>query len=122
MAYSCISVSSTYNISVLQPPKGSDMDPLSFQMTQSTVMSSESMSIDGGLSVPVMGCYSATLDRPYRQPGPVDYPTATVPRNYHYGPMGGYDDYRGGPPSEAAYTSLSRGSHMDDRYRWGVTA
>lgn len=75
------------------------------------------MSIDGGLSVSGMGGYSATLDRPYRQPGPGDYPTATVPRNYHYAPVGGYDDYRGGPPSEA-YTSLSRGSHMDDRYRY----
>uniref|UniRef100_A0A8C4H7C9 Catenin delta-1 n=1 Tax=Dicentrarchus labrax TaxID=13489 RepID=A0A8C4H7C9_DICLA len=81
-----------------------------------TVMPSDSMSIDGGLSMPGMGGYSATLDRPYRQPIPADYPTATVPRNYHYGPVGGYDDYRGAPPSEA-YTSLSRGSHMDDRYR-----
>lgn len=81
-----------------------------------TVMPSDSMSIDGGLSVPGMGHYSATLDRPYRQPVP-DYPTATVPRNYHYGPVGAYDDYRGGPPSEA-YTSLSRGAHMDDRYRY----
>lgn len=82
-----------------------------------TVMPSDSMSIDGGLSVSGMGGYSATLDRPYRHPGAGDYPTATVPRNYHYGPVGGYDDYRGGPPSEA-YTSLSRGSHMDDRYRY----
>uniref|UniRef100_G3Q134 Catenin delta 1 n=1 Tax=Gasterosteus aculeatus aculeatus TaxID=481459 RepID=G3Q134_GASAC len=72
-----------------------------------TVLPSDSMSIDGGLSVSGMGGYSATLDRPYRQPGPGDYPTATVPRNYHYAPVGGYDDYRGGPPSEA-YTSLSR--------------
>ncbi|CAI5652274.1 unnamed protein product [Oreochromis niloticus] len=81
-----------------------------------TVLPTASLSIDGGLSVPGMGVYSATLDRPYRQPGGMDYPTATVPRNYHYGPVGGYDDYRGGPPSEA-YASLSRGSHMDDRYR-----
>ncbi|XP_008276509.1 catenin delta-1-like isoform X1 [Stegastes partitus] len=81
-----------------------------------TVLPSDAMSIDGGLTVPGMGVYSATLDRPYRQAGGVDYPTATVPRNYHYGPVGGYDDYRGGPPSEA-YTSLTRGSHMDDRYR-----
>ncbi|KAF7228258.1 catenin delta-1 isoform X2 [Nothobranchius furzeri] len=73
-----------------------------------------SVTIDGGLS-PGMGMYSATLDRGYRTTGVGDYPTATVPRNYHYGPVGGYDDYRG-PPSEA-YTSLSRGSHMDDRYR-----
>uniref|UniRef100_A0A8C5E1D2 Catenin delta-1-like n=1 Tax=Gouania willdenowi TaxID=441366 RepID=A0A8C5E1D2_GOUWI len=81
-----------------------------------TVHPSDSMSIDGGMAMPGMGLYSATLDRPYRPPGGGDYPTATVPRNYHYGPVGGYDDYRGGPPSEA-YTSLSRGSHMDDRYR-----
>jgi len=84
-----------------------------------TVLPSDSMSIDGGLSVSGMGGYSATLDRPYRQPGPADYPTATVPRNYHYVPVGGYDDYRGGPPSDA-YTSLSRGSHMDDRYRYNT--
>lgn len=82
-----------------------------------TVMPTESLSIDGGSSVSGMGVYSATLDRPYRQTGISDYPTATVPRNYHYGPVGGYDDYRGGPISEA-YTSLSRGSHMDDRYRY----
>uniref|UniRef100_A0A3Q3QUR3 Catenin delta 1 n=1 Tax=Monopterus albus TaxID=43700 RepID=A0A3Q3QUR3_MONAL len=81
-----------------------------------TVLPSDPMSIDGGLSVPGMGGYSATLDRPYRHPGAGDYPTATVPRNYHYGPVGVYDDCRGGPPSEA-YTSLSRGSHMDERYR-----
>ncbi|XP_020782990.1 catenin delta-1-like isoform X4 [Boleophthalmus pectinirostris] len=80
-----------------------------------TVMPSDSMSIDGGLPVPGMGVYSATLDRPYRQAGVPDYPTATVPRNYHYGPVGGYDEYRA-PPSEA-YTSLSRGSHMEERYR-----
>ncbi|XP_068596092.1 catenin delta-1-like [Brachionichthys hirsutus] len=78
-----------------------------------TVLPSDSMSIDGGLS---MGGYSATMDRPYRQPGVGDYPTATVPRNYHYGPAGGYDDYRGAPPPEA-YASLSRGLHMDERYR-----
>ena len=82
-----------------------------------TVLPSDSMSIDGGLSVSGMGGYSATLDRSYRQAVPSDYPTATVPRNYHYAPVGGYDDYRGGPPSEA-YTSLSRGSHMDERYRY----
>ncbi|XP_072768582.1 catenin delta-1-like isoform X4 [Nerophis lumbriciformis] len=78
-----------------------------------TVMPTDSMSIDGGMS---MGGYSATLDRPYRHMGGGDYPTATVPRNYHYSPVGAYDDYRAGPPSEA-YTSLSRGSHMDERYR-----
>lgn len=95
---------------------------LSLQMKKPmsrTVMPSDSMSIDGGLTVSGMGGYSATLDRPYRQPGAMDYPTATVPRNYHYGPVGGYDDYRGGPPSEA-FTSLSRGSHMDERYRYAT--
>ncbi|XP_062281177.1 catenin delta-1-like isoform X1 [Scomber scombrus] len=81
-----------------------------------TVLPSDSMSIDGGLSVSGMGGYSATLDRPYRQVGGGDYPTATVPRNYHYAPVMAYNDYRGDAPSEA-YTSLSRGSHMDDRYR-----
>uniref|UniRef100_A0A3Q3KPR8 Catenin delta 1 n=1 Tax=Mastacembelus armatus TaxID=205130 RepID=A0A3Q3KPR8_9TELE len=81
-----------------------------------TVLPSDSMSIDGGLLVSGMGGYSATLDRPYRHAGAGDYPTATVPRNYHYGPVGGYDEYPRGPPSEA-YTSLSRGSHMDERYR-----
>uniref|UniRef100_A0A7N6BTV4 Catenin delta 1 n=1 Tax=Anabas testudineus TaxID=64144 RepID=A0A7N6BTV4_ANATE len=80
-----------------------------------TVLPSDTKSIDGGLSVSGMSGYSATLDRPYRHLGAGDYPTATVPRNYHYGPIGGYDDYRPGPPSEA-YTSLSRGSHMDERY------
>uniref|UniRef100_A0A674BBU7 Catenin delta 1 n=1 Tax=Salmo trutta TaxID=8032 RepID=A0A674BBU7_SALTR len=85
-------------------------------ITSRTVLPSESMSIDGGLSVSGMGGYSATLDRPYRQAGGGDYPTATVPRNYHYGPAGGYDDYRSAPPSEA-YASLSRGTRMDDRYR-----
>uniref|UniRef100_A0A8L0DQ75 Catenin delta-1 n=1 Tax=Oncorhynchus mykiss TaxID=8022 RepID=A0A8L0DQ75_ONCMY len=85
-------------------------------ITSRTVLPSDSMSIDGGLSVSGMGGYSATLDRTYRQAGGGDYPTATVPRNYHYGPAGGYDDYRSAPPSEA-YASLSRGTRMDDRYR-----
>lgn len=85
-----------------------------------TVMPGDALTVDGRFPLSGMGGYSATLDRPYRQPG-VDYPTATVPRNYHYGPVGGYDDYRGGPPSEA-YPSLSRGSHMDDRYRYHSAA
>ncbi|XP_029021204.1 catenin delta-1-like isoform X2 [Betta splendens] len=80
-----------------------------------TVLPSDSKSIDGGMLMSGMGSYSATLDRPYRHIGPVDYPTATVPRNYRIN-IGGYDDYRAGPPSEA-YTSLSRGSHMDQSYR-----
>lgn len=63
-----------------------------------------------------MSGYNAPIDRVYRQPGHMDYPTATVPRNYHYGPPGGYDDYRSGPPSET-YASLNRGARMDDRYR-----
>uniref|UniRef100_A0A8C8EWL0 Catenin delta-1 n=1 Tax=Oncorhynchus tshawytscha TaxID=74940 RepID=A0A8C8EWL0_ONCTS len=85
-------------------------------ITSRTVLPSDSMSIDGGVSISGMGGYSATLDRSYRQGGGGDYPTATVPRNYHYGPAGGYDDYRSAPPSEA-YASLSRGTRMDDRYR-----
>uniref|UniRef100_A0A8C9Y915 Catenin delta 1 n=1 Tax=Sander lucioperca TaxID=283035 RepID=A0A8C9Y915_SANLU len=80
---------------------------------------SDTLSLDGGGSVTGMGGYPAPMV--YRQgPGggmPMDYPTHTVPRNYHYGPPGGYDDYRTGPPSEA-YTSLSRGARMDDRYRY----
>lgn len=75
------------------------------------------MSIDGGLSVSGTGGYSATLDHPYRQGVGGDYPTTTVPRNYHYGPAVGYEDYRTGPPSET-YASLSRGTRMDDRYRY----
>uniref|UniRef100_A0A8C5HH92 Catenin delta-1-like n=1 Tax=Gouania willdenowi TaxID=441366 RepID=A0A8C5HH92_GOUWI len=83
---------------------------------------SDSLSADGGGSVTGMGGYTPTpMDLVYRQgPGggavPMDYPTHTVPRNYHYSPAPGYDEYRGGPPSEA-YTSLSRGVRMDDRYR-----
>lgn len=75
-----------------------------------------SQSSIGGMLSPGMVVNSATLDRPYRPSGVGDYPTATVPRHFHYGPVGGYEDYRQGPPSEA-YTSLSRGSHMDERYR-----
>ncbi|XP_056593108.1 catenin delta-1 isoform X1 [Triplophysa dalaica] len=77
---------------------------------------SDTLSLDGTGSVTGMG-YNTPMDRVYRPPGgPIDYPTATVPRNYHYGPPGGYDDYRSGPPSEV-YASLSRGTRMDDRYR-----
>ncbi|XP_060903369.1 catenin delta-1 isoform X3 [Labrus mixtus] len=81
---------------------------------------SDTLSLDGGGSVTGMGGYTTPMDRVYRQaPGggvPMEYPTHTVPRNYIYGPPAGYDDYRTGPPSEA-YTSLSRGACMDDRYR-----
>ncbi|XP_072240312.1 catenin delta-1 isoform X4 [Leuresthes tenuis] len=81
---------------------------------------SDTMSIDGGGSVTGMPGYTTPMDRVYRHgPGvavPMDYPTHTVPRNYHYGPPGGYDDYRPGPPSES-YASLTRGARMDDRYR-----
>ncbi|KAM4585167.1 catenin delta-1 isoform 2-T4 [Odontesthes bonariensis] len=79
---------------------------------------SDTMSIDGGGSVTGMAGYTTPMV--YRHgPGvavPMDYPTHTVPRNYHYGPPGGYDDYRAGPPSES-YASLTRGARMDDRYR-----
>ncbi|KAM3624220.1 uncharacterized protein V6R79_020738 [Siganus canaliculatus] len=79
---------------------------------------SDTLSLDGGGSVTGVGGYPAPMA--YRQaPGPgmpMDYPAQTVPRNYHYAPSAGYDDYRTGPPSEA-YTSLSRGARMDDRYR-----
>ncbi|XP_046725600.1 catenin delta-1 isoform X1 [Silurus meridionalis] len=77
---------------------------------------SDTLSLDGTGSVTGMSGYNAPIDRVYRQPGHMDYPTATVPRNYHYGPPGGYDDYRPGPPSET-YASLNRGARMDDRYR-----
>ncbi|KAJ8247732.1 hypothetical protein GJAV_G00249660 [Gymnothorax javanicus] len=82
---------------------------------------SDTMSLDGGGSMtgaPIGHGGYATVDRLYRPGGGGvgDYPTATVPRNYHYGPPGGYEDYRPGPPSEA-YPSLSRGARMDDRYR-----
>ncbi|MCI4376173.1 hypothetical protein PGIGA_G00185220 [Pangasianodon gigas] len=77
---------------------------------------SDTLSLDGTGSVTGMSGYNAPIDRVYRPPGHMDYPTATVPRNYHYGPPGGYDDYRSGPPSEA-YASLNRGARMDDRYR-----
>ncbi|KAM9477030.1 catenin delta-1 isoform 1-T2 [Clarias gariepinus] len=77
---------------------------------------SDTLSLDGTGSVTGMSGYNAPVDRVYRHPGHMDYPTATVPRNYHYGPPGGYDDYRSGPPSET-YASLNRGARMDDRYR-----
>ncbi|XP_022611134.1 catenin delta-1-like isoform X1 [Seriola dumerili] len=81
---------------------------------------SDTLSLDGGGSVTGMGGYTTPMDRVYRQgPSggvPMDYPTHTVPRNYHYGPPGGYDEYRTGPPSET-YASLTRGARMDDRYR-----
>ncbi|XP_056442901.1 catenin delta-1 isoform X1 [Gadus chalcogrammus] len=89
--------------------------------TTRTVMPSvsDTMSLDGGGSV-TGGGYPQPMC--YRQPaGGPDYPTYTVPRNYHYGPPGGggggggYEDYRGPPPTDN-YTSLSRGARMDDRY------
>ncbi|XP_008293376.1 catenin delta-1 isoform X2 [Stegastes partitus] len=84
---------------------------------------SDTLSIDGGGSVTGMPGYTTPMDRGYRPapggPGvPMDYPTYTVPRNYHYGPPAGYDEYRAGPPSET-YASLNRGARMDDRYRDG---
>ncbi|KAM8771754.1 catenin delta-1 isoform 1-T2 [Acanthopagrus schlegelii] len=79
---------------------------------------SDTLSLDGGGSVTGMGGYPAPMVYRQAPPGgmPMDYPTHTVPRNYHYGPPGGYDDYRTGPPSET-YASLNRGARMDDRYR-----
>ncbi|XP_077426187.1 catenin delta-1 isoform X2 [Vanacampus margaritifer] len=81
---------------------------------------SDTLSLDGGGSATGMGAYVPPMDRGYRQaPGvgvPMEYPTHTVPRNYQYGPPGGYEDYRAGPPSEP-YASLNRGARMDDRYR-----
>uniref|UniRef100_A0A672Q916 Catenin delta 1 n=1 Tax=Sinocyclocheilus grahami TaxID=75366 RepID=A0A672Q916_SINGR len=78
---------------------------------------SDTLSLDGTGSVTGIPSYNTPMDRVYRPPaGPMDYPTTTVPRNYHYGPPGGYDDYRSGPPSEV-YASLNRGTRMDDRYR-----
>ncbi|XP_069386602.1 catenin delta-1 isoform X2 [Paralichthys olivaceus] len=81
---------------------------------------SDTLSLDGGGSVTGMGGYSTPIDRVYRPPPsggmPMEYPTHTFPRNYHYGPPGAYDEYRSGPPTDT-YASLSRGGHMDDRYR-----
>uniref|UniRef100_A0A3Q2ZEF4 Catenin delta 1 n=1 Tax=Hippocampus comes TaxID=109280 RepID=A0A3Q2ZEF4_HIPCM len=82
---------------------------------------SDTLSLDGGGSATGVGAYIPPMDRGYRQaPGvgvPMEYPTHTVPRNYQYGPPGGYEDYRAGPPSET-YASLSRGARVDDRYRY----
>lgn len=89
--------------------------------TTRTVMPSvsDTLSLDGGGSVTGMGGYAAPMVyRPGPAPAvPMDYPTHTVPRNYHYGPPVGYEDYRSGPPSET-YASLSRAARMDDRYRY----
>ncbi|XP_053711432.1 catenin delta-1-like isoform X2 [Synchiropus splendidus] len=87
--------------------------------TRTTIPSvSDALSMDGGGSM--TGGYTHPMERIYRQaPGPampMDYPTHTVPRNYHYGPPGGYDEYVPGPTPEA-YASLSRGARMEDRYR-----
>lgn len=80
---------------------------------------SDTLSLDGGGSVTGIGGYTTPMG--FRQgPGagaPMDYPTNTVPRNYHYGPPVGYNDYRTGPPPDA-YASLNRSTHMDDRYRF----
>lgn len=58
---------------------------------------SDAMSLDG------MGPYPGG----YRSAGGPgrEYPTATVPRNYQY------------TPASEAYSSLSRGVHMDPRHR-----
>ncbi|XP_028974146.1 catenin delta-1 isoform X3 [Esox lucius] len=80
---------------------------------------SDTLSLDGGGSVTGMGGgYPGPVERSYRRPGPVDYPTNTVPRNYQYGPPAGYEEYRELPPTIGeAYASLSRGARVDDRYR-----
>uniref|UniRef100_A0A8K9XKH5 Catenin (cadherin-associated protein), delta 1 n=1 Tax=Oncorhynchus mykiss TaxID=8022 RepID=A0A8K9XKH5_ONCMY len=86
-------------------------------MTRTVIPSvSDNLSLDGGGSMTGVGGYTTPMERVYRQPGPpMDYPTNTVPRNYHYGPPGGYEDYRQGPPSIGeTYASLSRGARMDD--------
>ncbi|KAJ8373426.1 hypothetical protein AAFF_G00265530 [Aldrovandia affinis] len=81
---------------------------------------SDVLSVDGGGSVTggVGGGGYSTVDRVYRPPGGVvgDYPASTVPRNYHYAPPRGYEEYRPAVPSEV-YSSLSRGVRMDERYR-----
>lgn len=89
-------------------------------MTRTVIPSvSDNLSLDGGGSMTGVGGYTTPMERVYRQPGPpMDYPTNTVPRNYHYGPPGGYEDYRQGSPSIGeTYASLSGGARMDDRYR-----
>lgn len=80
---------------------------------------SDTLSLDGGGSVTGMSACTGPVYRQAQPAGPMDYPTHTVPRNYQYGPPAGYEDYRTGPPSEA-YTSLSRGARMDDRYRYSL--
>uniref|UniRef100_H3D478 Catenin delta 1 n=1 Tax=Tetraodon nigroviridis TaxID=99883 RepID=H3D478_TETNG len=77
---------------------------------------SDTLSLDGGGSVTGVPGYTAPMGFRPGAGAPMDYPTNTVPRNYHYGPPVGYNDYRTGPPSEA-YASLNRSAHMDDRYR-----
>uniref|UniRef100_A0AAQ5ZLJ0 Catenin (cadherin-associated protein), delta 1 n=1 Tax=Amphiprion ocellaris TaxID=80972 RepID=A0AAQ5ZLJ0_AMPOC len=109
------------------------LDPMVKTTTTRTVIPSvsDTLSIDGGGSVTGMAGYTTPMDRVYRPgpggPGvPMDYPTHTVPRNYHYGPPAGYDDYHAGPPSET-YASLNRGARTldgdmsgpGDMYYWG---
>uniref|UniRef100_A0A673YTE4 Catenin delta 1 n=1 Tax=Salmo trutta TaxID=8032 RepID=A0A673YTE4_SALTR len=88
---------------------------LQMVITSRTVLPSDSMSIDGGVSVSGMGGYSAIWTVPT---GRVEGETTPQPRSpgTTTTPRGGYDDYRSAPPSEA-YASLSRGTRMDDRYR-----
>uniref|UniRef100_A0A667WJX4 Catenin delta 1 n=1 Tax=Myripristis murdjan TaxID=586833 RepID=A0A667WJX4_9TELE len=106
---------------ILRPTETVVKKPVKTTTTRTVIPSvSDTLSLDGGGSVTGMGSYPVSMDRVYRPVpgvgGPMDYPTHTVPRNYHYGPPGGYDDYRTGPPSDT-YTSLTRGARMDDRYR-----
>ncbi|XP_059918429.1 catenin delta-1-like isoform X2 [Gadus macrocephalus] len=109
------SVFSDEGSALRRPENGHPQMMMKKPMVARSVHPSEGLTVDGGMMAPGMGSYTATLDR-YRQAAPADYPTATVPRNYHYGPPAGYDDYRPGPPSEA-YSSMSRGTRMDERYR-----
>lgn len=78
---------------------------------------SDTLSLDGGGSLTGVGAYAGPMGYRPAVGAPLDYPTNTVPRNYHYGPPVGYNDYRAGPPADA-YASLNRSAHMDDRYRW----
>ncbi|XP_024115640.1 catenin delta-1 [Oryzias melastigma] len=77
-------------------------------------------SVSDVLSVDGEGSVTTPIDLRYKQgPGggvPRDYPTSTVPRNYHYGPLGGYNDYPT-PPHSEAYASLNKGARMDPRFR-----
>ncbi|KAF3851962.1 hypothetical protein F7725_005317 [Dissostichus mawsoni] len=70
---------------------------------------SDTLSLDGGGSVTGMSACTGPVYRQAQPAGPMDYPTHTVPRNYHYGPPAGYEDYRTGPPTlDLNYRAISR--------------